>query len=95
MSERYRYAIKAINTHDLLDLAQLLSGSVREAIQEGQMPHMDPAVRLICHHVAFAGNGDLAFRDYYTKIYDFCVSKAKDGPNVVYSKENESGTTPH
>lgn len=42
---------------------------------------MDPAVRLIAHQIAFAGNGDVAFTPLYGKALAFCEKAALEGPN--------------
>jgi len=87
MSIRHELAIRACATTDLLELSRYLAGAVQEAIQEGQLPHLDPAIRLISHHIAFAGNGDLPFQPYYEKAYEYCKAKIKDGPHAIYWKD--------
>ena len=84
MSARHRYALAACNTGDLFDLAKLLTGAVQDAIAEGQMPPHDPAVRLICHQIAFAGNGDLSFHPLYQASWNFCNTKVNEGPNAAF-----------
>ena len=74
----------ATETHDLMVLAKMLTGAAQEAIAEGSMPHMDPAVRLICYQIALSGNGDLPFVALYEKMYEYCAIKADQGPNFEY-----------
>ena len=76
MSIRHNFALAAVQTNDLLKLCELLSGAVQNAMQEGQMPHMDPAINLICHHIAFCGNGDSVFNEYYMKVVSYCIAHA-------------------
>lgn len=86
MSDRYRYAITATESNNLLDLAKLLTGAVNEALLEGQMPHMDPAVRLICYQISLVGNGDHAVHGLYEKTYEYCVMKANNSSNFEFMK---------
>lgn len=88
MSERFRYTILAMQTTDLVDLAKLLSGAVQECRLENQMAHLDPAVRLICHQIAFSGNGD-SVTSQYDKLVQFCQKKAATGPNFEFIHEEE------
>ena len=94
MSTRHELAISAVQTHNLLELCTCLSGAVQDAINEGQMPHMDPAIRLITHHIAYAGNGDLPFLPYYQKIYDYCLSEAQHGPNTTFLQTEMQNVEP-
>ena len=67
-------ALAAVQTTDLIELSQMLVDSVKETIAEEKMPYRDPAVRLICHQIAFAGNGDVTFHTYYEDIVTYCVA---------------------
>jgi len=87
VTDRYRFAIAATQTHDLLQHAKLLTGAVQEIMTEGGMPHMDPAVRLICYQIAFCGNGDLTAPDYYEEVYNYCVIKAQHAANADFPQE--------
>lgn len=94
MSDRFRFAVLATQTPNLIELAKYLSGAVQEAAIEGQMPHMDPAVRLIAFHIAFAGNGDLASNGYYDAVYKFCLAKAEHAQNVDFIQETKDVKAP-
>lgn len=94
MSDRYRFAVMATETPNLLDLSKLLSGSVQEALNEGQMPHMDPAIRLICYQIAFCGNGDLSAPGYFQEVFNFCSAKAQHAANVDFPQETKDVKPP-
>ena len=81
MTQRYRWAVNSVHINNLIELAMLLTGSVQEVLSEGGMPHMDPAVKMICRQIAFAGNGDSSTIDLYEKLYLFCEARAAEGPN--------------
>lgn len=87
MSDRYRLAVVALQTSNLLELSRLLSGAVQECLNDGQMPHMDPAVRLICCQIAMAGNGDLTLPGYYEDVVHFCAAKAHHAANADFPQE--------
>jgi hypothetical protein len=84
----------ATQENNLLGLAKLLSGAVNECLTEGQMPHMDPAVRLICFQIAFAGNGDLSAPGYFEEVYHYCQTKALHSPNIDIPQENKDVKPP-
>lgn len=87
MSERYRFAMLASQSTHLLELAKFLAGAAQEASNEGQMPHLDPAVRLIAFQIAFAGNGDLTKPGYYEQLFEHCKFKAENAANVEFTQE--------
>lgn len=75
MAQRHALAIAAADTTDLLELADYLIHAVKEVNEEGDKPpFMDPAVRLLCFQIAFAGNGDIQFYQYYADVYEFCAA---------------------
>jgi len=88
MSERFRYAINAVETTDLVVLAKFLTGAVQECRIENQVAHLDPAVRLICHQISFSGNGE-SVPPQYDKLVQFCFKKAATGPNYEFIQEVE------
>lgn len=94
MSERYRFAVLATQTTDLVELAKFLAGATQEAKLEGQMPHLDPAVRLICFQISFSGNGDLASNGYYDQVYKYCLAKAENAANVDFLQETKDVKPP-
>lgn len=79
--QRHRWAMEATQMNDLTELARLLTGAVHETLNEGGLPHLDPACRLLCYQIALAGNGDLPFHSLYLKMYDYCEQKVAGGPN--------------
>jgi len=87
MADRYRFAVAATQTPALLEHAKLLTGAVQEVVAEGGMPHMDPAVRLICFQIGFCGNGDLSAPGYYEEVYNYCVAKAQHAANADFPQE--------
>jgi hypothetical protein len=73
MTSRHTIAINSLNTNDLFVLSDMLKVAVQDAISHESPPYQDPAIRIICHQIAFAGNGDLPFMKYYKDAYSFCV----------------------
>jgi hypothetical protein len=72
MARIHELAVLAADTTNLIDLSGYLVEATKLVI--GDMPpHTHPVVRLICHMIAFAGDGDLASPTYYKEILDYCV----------------------
>ena len=94
MSQRWRWAIEATQTNDLVALAKFLTGAAHEAHSESSMPHMDPAVRMIAYQIALVGNGDMPFHKLYKKMYDYCAAKADQGPNYEYGANPSADVMP-
>lgn len=79
MAQRHALALAAGETSDLIELSHMLIDACEEVISEEKYPFQDPAVRLICFQIAFAGNGDLTLHPYYADVYSFCeVTIAQD-----------------
>lgn len=72
MASRHAIALESQNTTDLALLAEMMVIAAREVQAEQKMPCNDVAVRLICFQIAFAGNGDIPFYQYYIDAYEFC-----------------------
>lgn len=87
MSDRYRLAIMAMQTPNLMDHAKFLASAAQESANDGIMPHMDPAVRLICFQIAFTGNGDLSTPGYYEEVFNYCTIKAQHATNADFPQE--------
>lgn len=90
MASRHAIALASHETTDLIELARMLIGCCEEAIANDIDPYMDVACRLVSFQIAFAGNGDITFYEYYTDAYNFCVATVgqdqlgfptKDTPN--------------
>lgn len=75
MALRHKLAIDAINTQDLYALAEHYKIAVKEVIDENKNPYTDGACRLIAYQIAFAGNGDLPFREYYEQVSEYCLKR--------------------
>lgn len=73
MAEIHQLGIKATDTTNLLELSTILDKAVNMAIEAGVVPHLHPVVRLICHMIGFAGDGDIPSPTYYKDILDFCL----------------------
>lgn len=88
MAIRHMLALHAGDSSDLLELGEILTGAVKEVMEEGNCPPFkDPAVRLICFQIAFAGNGDIQFYPYYADIYNFCVAQVGRDQQGIPIKE--------
>lgn len=74
MASRHALALASHETNDLIELAHMLIGAVEETLGEKLAPCNDVACRLIAFQIAFAGNGDLTFYEYYSDAYNFCVA---------------------
>lgn len=81
MSHRFTWVLQNLENTNLIELAAILARTTEEAISEGKIPHMDPAVRMICFQIAISGNGDNHDRDEYKKLYDYCVAMQAGAPN--------------
>ncbi len=78
MYTRFEHAINATKTTDLLILSTVLSEIVQECIKQSAVPHMDPAVMLVCYQIAFSGNGDFPDPNFYRNLYKACKQKTED-----------------
>lgn len=88
MAIRHMLALHAGDTSDLIELAEILTGAVKEVMDEDKVsPYQDPAVRLICFQIAFAGNGDVPFYQYYADIHNFCVAQVGQDQQGVPIKD--------
>ena len=81
MSHRFTWILQNLENSNLMELAALLARSVEEAMSEGKLPHIDPAVRMTCFQIAISGNGDTHDREEYKKLYDYCVAMQAGAPN--------------
>src|SRR5690349_19031486 len=93
MGKRYGWAVAAVDTNDVFELCRLLAYAAKEAMEEKNAPHNDPAVRLIAHHVAFALNGDLPHLKFYQDTYAYCARMAEreaNGLDDEQTKEKDS-----
>lgn len=82
MAGRHAWAIQALQTNNLFDLCDLLKAACEESMKENVSPYQDAACRLICRQIAFAGNGDILFLQYYQDVVDYCslqVQRAQAG----------------
>lgn len=94
MAIRHVLAINCLQSNDLIQLCEILKDACQDAIKAKVSPYQDPACHIICHQIAFAGNGDLPFMKYYTDSYNFCVEQMQrdqqglpekpDGPKPIY-----------
>jgi len=92
MAERHAYAMRALEDNNLINIGRLFTGAVQECVKENMMAHLDPAVRLIAHHIAFSANGD-SVKDQYDQLVAYCREMAKHAPNYdVITKEMINGT---
>lgn len=88
LSIRHAIAVGCITNNDLYVLADALKEAAQDAIAHEISPYMDPACRLICHQIAFAGNGDLPFKKYYQDAFAFCSSQVElDQQNLPEKKD--------
>lgn len=93
MSIRHAIAINCLATNDLYVLADSLKEAVADAINHEVSPYNDPACRIICHQLAFAGNGDLPFMRYYKDAHAFCVTQVElDNQNLPEKKDAQVPT---
>ena len=87
MATRHAIALAAGECNNLLELADMLIAACKEVIEENKPPYKDPAVRLICFQIAFAGNGDYHIHQYYEDVYNFCVATVMQDQQGVPIKE--------
>ena len=81
MAVRHGIAAQAVFSNDLLELSQMLAHAVDECRRMGVLPHLDTAIQIITHQIAFAGNGDATFLGDYIDAYKECVASA---PNTDF-----------
>lgn len=75
MGARHGVALQCLQTNNLFDLCDALKGACEESIKENVSPYSDAACRLICRQIAFAGNGDILFLQYYQDVVDYCTQQ--------------------
>src|SRR3954467_56308 len=91
---RFKLAVTAVETVDLLILAKILNAAVQDCNNANIVPHNDPAIRVITHQIAFAGNGDCSHYSLYEKSYEYCLAQTLEGPNAIFPEGNENATIP-
>lgn len=88
MASRHALALAAGETSDLIELAHMLVGACEEVIAEEKQPFKDPAVRLMCFQIAFAGNGDLTLHPYYADAYEYCeLMASRDQVGIPFPED--------
>jgi len=89
MAIRHLIAVNCLQTNDLFQLSEMLKDAVKNAIDDKSDPIRDPAINIICHQVAFAGNGDHPFLKYYKESYDYCMAQIQRDQHGLPEKDDE------
>lgn len=91
MPLRHQIAVNCVNTNDLMILCEMLKQSIEDSMAAKQSPYTDLACRIVCHQIAFAGNGDLPFMKYYEDAYAYCVEQSmRDANNLPPEKDDDA-----
>lgn len=88
MSAICKLAVRASETTNLLDLGQILIEVCNIALEEKLPPYQHPVVRLVCHMIAFSGDGDYPSEVYYKDVLQYCIDNAdNEEPEGVLPSE--------
>jgi len=77
MAARHKFAVEAVNTTNVIEVARLLAMATQDANAESKHPHEDAACRVIAAHIAGLCNADLHFLPHYTDCFVYCCKMAE------------------